>query len=151
LLHRIDRAAGTVEIDGVKRTLKDTHFPTLDPARPYELSAEERACMDRTRRSFYDSEKLWEHIKYLVGCGSMDLCRDDHLIFHGCVPVSDKGEFLPLEVDGKPYAGRALFDALDGVLARCTDRPSERDKDLAWYLWCGPRSPLFGKDRITTL
>jgi fructose-1,6-bisphosphatase-3 len=20
-----------------------------------------------------------------------------------------------------------------------------------WYLWCGPRSPLFGKDRITTL
>jgi fructose-1,6-bisphosphatase III len=23
--------------------------------------------------------------------------------------------------------------------------------DLLWYLWSGPRSPLFGKDRITTL
>ena len=22
---------------------------------------------------------------------------------------------------------------------------------MAWYLWCGPRSPLFGKDKIATL
>jgi len=151
LLHQIDRAAGTVEIDGVKRTLKDTRFPTIDPARPYELSPEERGCLDRTRRSFYDSEKLWAHIKYLVSHGSMYLVRDDHLIFHGCLPVDARGNFLLLTVDGREYAGKALFDALDRVLARCTDRPSEADKDLAWYLWCGPRSPLFGKDRIATL
>src|SRR5262249_26790177 len=151
LLHRIDRASGTVEIDGVRRTLRDTHFPTLDPARPYELSAEERSCLDRTRRSFYDSEKLWEQMKYLVAHGSMYLVRDDHLIFHGCVPVTDRGESLPLAGDGREYAGKPLFDALDRVLARCLDRPSEADKDLMWYLWCGPRSPLFGKDRITTL
>jgi fructose-1,6-bisphosphatase-3 len=151
LLHRIDRAAGTIEIDGSKRTLKDTSFPTIDPDNPYELSADERACIDRIRHSFYVSEKLWEQMKYLVSHGSMYLCRDDHLIFHGCVPVSDKGEFLPLTVGGKDYAGKALFDALDEVIARTTDRPSEADKDLMWYLWCGPRSPLFGKDRITTL
>ena len=47
--------------------------------------------------------------------------------------------------------GRALFDALDGVVARGLDRPRRADLDLLWYLWCGPRSPLFGKDRITTL
>jgi fructose-1,6-bisphosphatase-3 len=151
LLHRMDPAAGTIEIDGIKRTLKDTRFPTLDLARPYELSAEERACLDRIKKSFYDSEKLWGQMQYLVSHGSMYLTRDDHLIFHGCVPVDPKGEFLPLEVDGKPYAGRALFDALDKVIARVLDRPSEKDKDLMWYLWCGPRSPLFGKDRITTL
>ena len=23
-------------------------------------------------------------------------------------------------------------------------------EDLLWYLWCGPKSPLFGKDKITT-
>jgi fructose-1,6-bisphosphatase III len=150
LLHKLDLSAGTVEIDGVKRTLKDRHFPTIDPANPYELSAEEKACMKRTARSFYDSEKLWEHIKYLLTTGSMYVIRDNHLIFHGCVPVDPRGEFLPLSVDGKDYAGKALFDALDGVLARCGDRPSQADKDLCWYLWCGPRSPLFGKDRITT-
>jgi len=139
------------EIDGYKRTLKDTRFPTIDPAHPYDLSREEQACMDRIRRSFYSSEKLWEHMKYLVSRGSMYLIRDDHLIFHGCMPVDAKGAFLPLEVDGRPYTGRALFDALDQVIARILDRPTEKDKDLMWYLWCGARSPLFGKDRITTL
>src|SRR5262245_20547989 len=99
LLHRIDAAAGTIEIDGIKRTLKDTRFPTLNPASPYELSAEERTCLARIKKSFYDSEKLWAHVRYLVSLGSMYLIRDDHLIFHGCAPVDDKGEFLPLEVD----------------------------------------------------
>ncbi|MFM7151142.1 MAG: fructose-bisphosphatase class III, partial [Gemmataceae bacterium] len=27
----------------------------------------------------------------------------------------------------------------------------EKDRDFCWYLWCGPRSPLFGKDKIATL
>src|SRR5205085_1672199 len=49
------------------------------------------------------------------------------------------------------YRGRALFDALNDVLARVPDRPTDKDRDLMWYLWCGPRSPLFGKDRIATL
>jgi fructose-1,6-bisphosphatase-3 len=26
----------------------------------------------------------------------------------------------------------------------------QRDLDLLWYLWCGPLSPLFGKDKIAT-
>jgi fructose-1,6-bisphosphatase-3 len=150
LLHRIDLAAGTVEIDGVRRTLRDRHFPTINPANPYELSDEEKKALTRIRQSFYDSEKLWDQITWLLSIGSMYLIRDDNLIFHGCVPVDEKGAFLSLEVDGKPRAGKALFDALDDVLARCRDRASESDKDLCWYLWCGARSPLFGKDRITT-
>jgi fructose-1,6-bisphosphatase-3 len=150
LLHRIDPRAGTVEIDGVKRTLRDTHFPTIDWADPYALSADEKACLARTRDSFYHSEKLWAHMRFLLASGSMYQCRDDHLIFHGCVPVDARGNFQALSVDGRDYAGKALFDALDHVLARCSDRPTEADKDLCWYLWCGPRSPLFGKDRIAT-
>src|SRR5262249_50270823 len=82
-------------------------------------------------------------------------------IFHGCVSVDERGEFRPLWVDGRDVAGKAMFDALDVVLARILqeassgtpDGPSqtlESDRDLCWYLWCGPRSPLFGKDRIAT-
>jgi fructose-1,6-bisphosphatase-3 len=150
LLHRIDRTTGTVEVDGKRHPLRDTHFPTVDPADPYALSPDERACMDRLKQSFFHSQKLWEHMRFLLARGCMYLVRDDNLIFHGCVPVDDRGEFLPLEVDGKPRAGRELFDALDGVLARVTSGPSEKDRDLTWYLWCGPRSPLFGKDKIAT-
>ncbi|MBI2193650.1 MAG: fructose-bisphosphatase class III [Planctomycetes bacterium] len=151
LLHRIDRATGTIEIDGKPRPLRDTCFPTLDPARPYELSGEEQACMDRIRQSFLGSRKLRDHLRFLVEHGSMYLCRDDHLIFHGCVPVDDRGEFLPLRVDGKAERGRDLFDAIDQVLARCLDRGTPEDADFVWYLWCGPRSPLFGKNKMATL
>lgn len=151
LLHGIDLAAGTIEIDGIRRTLRDTHFPTLDPDRPYELSADERLCMDRTRQSFLSSQPLWDHMRLLVEKGSMYLKRDDHLIFHGCVPVDEQGEFLSLEVDGKPWKGKALFDAIDRVVPRALNNPTDLDRDLMWYLWSGALSPLFGKDRITTL
>jgi fructose-1,6-bisphosphatase III len=151
LLHRMDLRAGTIAVDGAVFPLKDRHFPTIDPADPYALSDEERACMDRLRQSFQSSKKLWEHLKFLLQRGSMYLCRDDHLIFHGCVPVDERGEFLPLVIDGRPWRGHALFNAIDRVLARCLAQPSEKDCDLAWYLWCGPRSPLFGKDKIATL
>src|SRR5262249_30726343 len=121
LLHRIDRQAGTVEVDGVPRPLKDVHFPTIDPADPYALSAEERACMCRLRQSFLASQKLWEQMQFLASRGSMYLVRDDHLIFHGCVPVDERGEFLPMVVDGVPRTGRALFDALERVIPRALD------------------------------
>jgi fructose-1,6-bisphosphatase-3 len=149
LLQTIDR--GTIEIDGVRYPLKDTHFPTLDPAHPEELSAEERLCMRRLRESFLASQKLWEQVQFLVRRGSMYLTRDDHLIFHGCVPVDAHGEFLPMVVDGRPRTGRALFDAIDEAIARAVERREPKDLDLLWYLWCGARSPLFGKDKIATL
>lgn len=150
LLHRIDPKAGTIQIDGKPYKLKDTNFPTIDPAHPYDLSAEEEACLRRTKQSFLTSKKLWEHMQYMVRRGCMYLNRDDHLIFHGCVPVDEKGEFLPLKVDGEDVRGKEMFDALDRVVVRSLDR-KEKDLDMLWYLWCGARSPLFGKDRITTL
>jgi fructose-1,6-bisphosphatase-3 len=78
------------------------------------------------------------------------------------VPVDEKGEFLPLLIDGREVRGKELFDSLDRVLARVLENASTgtvetppetvaADRDLMWYLWCGPRSPLFGKDRIATL
>jgi fructose-1,6-bisphosphatase III len=153
LLHRIDAKKGTVEIGGRKHELRDTFLPTLDPKDPYALSDEERVCMDRLRLSFVSSPRLWQHMSVVVQRGSMWLRRDQALIFHGCVPVDDKGEALSLAVDGKQHAGRALFDALDGVVRRAFRKDSsakESDGDWLWYLWTGPRSPLFGKDRMAT-
>ncbi len=130
--------------------LRDTHFPTLDMRDPYALTEAESACIERIRRSFMASQRLWNHVRFLVDRGSMYLVRDQHLIFHGCVPVNDAGEPLSLIVDGSPRRGRALFEALEAVVARAVEHPSQPDLDLLFYLWCGPRSPLFGKDKITT-
>jgi fructose-1,6-bisphosphatase-3 len=150
LLHRIDPAGRTVEVDGRRYPLRDVRFPTLDPDDPYALSAEEEACLSRLRGSFVNSQKLGEHMRWLVRRGALYLRREDHLIFHGCVPVDERGEFLPMMVGGAPQRGRALFDAIQRLLVRVIDHPEESDLDHLWYLWSGPRSPLFGKDRITT-
>jgi fructose-1,6-bisphosphatase-3 len=150
LLHHIDHARGTVEIDDKVFPLRDTHLPTIDANNPYELCAEEKECVSRLRHSFLSSQKLWEHIKYVVGAGAMYAIRDENLIFHGCVPCDAKGQFLPMSIDGEPLAGRPLFEAIEKAVLRAIDRKHEKDLDLLWYLWSGPRSPLFGKDRITT-
>ncbi len=151
LLHRIDRVKGTIEIDGMVYPLRDTHLPTIDPADPYALSAEEAKCLQRFRHAFLNSQKLGEHMRWLVSCGAMYLQRDDHLLFHGCVPVDAQGVFLPMIINGEACRGRAMFEAIEQLLVRVVDRPVESDLDQLWYLWSGPRSPLFGKDRITTL
>ena len=151
LLHRIDHAKGTVTVDGVEYALRDTNLPTIDPKNPYELSPEEKLCMDRIRQSFVTSQKLWEHMKYIVGIGSMYLIRDDHLIFHGCISCDAKGNFLPMPVDGENYSGKALFEAIEKKVIETMDRKTQSNLDFLWYLWSGPRSPLFGKDRIATL
>src|ERR1700739_4444854 len=150
LLHRINHEAGTIEVDGISYSLLDTHFPTIDPANPYELTSEKKLCLERIRGSFMASQKLWDQIRWMVSHGEMYLRRQEHLIFHGCVPVDDNGDFLPMMVNGKSYSGRALFDAIESYVYRLLDNPRNGEPDLLWYLWSGPESPLFGKDRITT-
>ncbi len=151
LLHRIDRRAGSIEIDGKTYPLEDTHLPTVNPDSPYELTEEEALCLQRLRHSFLNSQKLQEHMRFLVNQGAMYLERENCLIFHGCVPASAEGDFLPMRVDGEALAGRALFEAIERVVRRALEKSASADLDFLWYLWSGPRSPLFGKDRIATL
>jgi len=153
LMHKIDHAAGTVTIGDTVYPLLDTHLPTVNPTDPYTLSAEEQTCMTRLRESFVASQRLWQHMSYLVHQGAVWLRRDEALIFHGCVPVDDAGEPQGLVVDGVERRGRELFDALDSVVRRAFRKGTKRedgDADWLWYLWTGPTSPLFGKDRMAS-
>ncbi len=151
LMHRINLENGTIEIDGIVYELRDKQLPTVDPEHPYALSAEEQNCLDCLKGSFLSSQKLKEQMHYMVGHGSMYLQRGDCLIFHGCVPSDSEGNFLDLEIDGKNYSGKMLFEEIETVVRRALIKKKTPDLDFLWYLWCGPRSPLFGKDRIATL
>ncbi|MBV8176750.1 MAG: fructose-bisphosphatase class III [Verrucomicrobia bacterium] len=151
LLHRINFKTGMIEVDGINYPLSDVNFPTIDPENPYELTAEERLCVRRLRNSFLASQKLWNQMRWMISNGTMYLRREEHLIFHGCVPVDEQGEFLPMVIGGRPYTAIALFKAIENVVFRVIDGKAREDLDLLWYLWSGPESPLFGKDRIATL
>jgi fructose-1,6-bisphosphatase-3 len=154
LLRRIDPAAGTVEIDGKRYALRDTRLPTLDWSDPCKLSDAEARCLAELTRAFQGSRRLWEQMTWVVSHGQMSLRRDLCAIFHGCVPVDEAGAPLAFVVDGAPRRGKALFDAIEVVVQRAFRKGAaavaELDRDLLFYLWTGPRSPCFGKDRMAT-
>lgn len=150
LLHRIDPAAGTVTIDGASYPLLDRAFPTVDWSDPYRLTSAEAECLSRIKQSFLDSPSLWADMRLVADKGAMVAVRDEMVVFHGCVPSDASGNFVPLSVDGAPRSGKELFSALDRVVRRAFRERRERDVDMLYYLWAGPRSPLFGKDRMAT-
>lgn len=150
LLHRIDPRTGTVEIGGTRHPLLDTRFPTVDWQDPYALSDGERACLSALREAFLHSPVLWRQMSWVERRGSMWTRRDLALIFHACVPVSESGDFLAFPVGGQELRGKALLDALAVRVHRAFRSGSREDLDLFYYLWSGPLSPLFGKDKTAT-
>jgi fructose-1,6-bisphosphatase-3 len=130
--------------------LLDRHFPTVDWSDPYALSAEEQECLDRLRHSFLESAVLWSQMTWVERCGQMVIRRDRALIFHGCVAVDEQGTPESFPIDGAPVAGKPLFEALTHKVRAAFHTRAQGDLDLLWYLWSGPRSPLFGKDRMAT-
>ncbi len=150
LLNQVNAEHGTIALDGFVYPLADWNFPTVDWSDPSKLSPQEEECMAQFKISFLQSQTLWEQMHYLERKGAMHLVRDYNLIFHGCVPVDGSGGFLPMRVGGVEYRGRALYDALDAAVHRAFRDKDPGCLDLLWYLWCGPLSPLFGKDKIAT-
>ena len=155
LLDKIDLAAGTVEIEGKVWPLRDKNFPTLDPAHPYDLTAEEGELLNALEASFLNSEKLQRHIRFLFSHGALYTRVNGNLLYHGCIPTDENGAFEEVELNGVKHKGKALMDYLDDQVRKAyyAPRKSEetgRSGDIMWYLWLGGNSPLFGKEKMTT-
>ncbi|MCR4798627.1 MAG: fructose-1,6-bisphosphatase [Lachnospiraceae bacterium] len=154
LLDKMDLSKGTVTIDGKEYPLLDSSFPTLDPASPYELSAEEAELMEKLKNGFLNCEKLQRHVRFLFRKGSLYKSYNNNLLFHGCVPLNEDGSFREVEIYGENYKGKALYDALEQWLRKgyyAIDKTEkEKGMDMLWFTWCNPGSPVFGKDKMTT-
>lgn len=155
LLDKIDLAAGTVEIEGNVWPLRDTNFPTLDPKDPYKLTQDEEDMLNALEASFLNSEKLQAHIRFLYSHGALYQKINGNLLYHGCIPMTEDGEFEEVELNGVRLKGKALMDYLDDQVRKAYFEPKESDEtgrsgDLMWYLWLGGNSPLFGKEKMTT-
>ncbi|MCR4807074.1 MAG: fructose-1,6-bisphosphatase [Lachnospiraceae bacterium] len=155
LLDKIDRDKGTVRIGKKEYPLKDTDFPTVDKDDPYRLSAAEEEMMDRLKHAFLRSEKLQRHVRFLYSKGSLYKIYNSNLLYHGCVPLDEKGDFKKVKLFGKTYSGKSLYDVLEnyarkGYYGAAGDRETERGKDILWYIWTNANSPVFGKDKMAT-
>ena len=153
MLHLIDYQNGTITLDGKVHPLKDAHFPTIDPNDPYSLSPEEQSCLDRLRQSFVSSERLWQHMLFIVGQGGMSLIRDEALIFHACVPTNPDGSFRKTAIKEQNLSGGKLFRELEEIIRQTYRQGAHsvtEDLDYYYWLWVHPDSPLFGKARMAT-
>ncbi len=155
LLEHIDFDRKAFVVDGVEYEMKDTHFPTVDPAHPYRLTAEETELVNKLHHSFRISDKLRKHIQCLFSHGSMYGVCNSNLLFHASMPLNADGSLKEVELRGEKYEGSELFRQI-GMIMRSAfndDTPAaDRDfaRDYYWYLWCGPDSPLFDKSKMAT-
>ena len=154
LLDKIDYEKGTIVLGGKEYQLLDTNFPTVDPKDPYALTEEEEEIMERLEKAFINCEKLQHHMRFLLAKGGLYKVYNDNLLYHGCVPLDEDGSLKETEVYGKKYRGKALYDMLDAYVRKgffALDKKEREDgKDIMWYIWLHPDSPLFGKNKMAT-
>lgn len=153
LFHKINFSDHTIDLNGKTYKLKDSYFPTVDKDNPLALSRGEQELITVLKNSFLHSEKLHAHIKFLIAKGSMYRVCNSNLLFHGCIPMDEKGEFQSIKINGMGYSGKDMLDKLDEMVNRAYfshDNTQEKEYscDFMWYLWCGPKSPLYGKDKM---
>lgn len=154
VLEHIDYENGIYHAsNGRDYPMLDACFPTIDPADPLKLTEGEEALMNSIAASFHHSEVLHRHMRFLHSHGSTYTCVNSNLLFHGCLPMNEEGEFQKLSIQGVEYAGKELMDHLNEEIHNAYFLPEyakdkQRCVDFMWYLWCGAKSPMFGKSKL---
>ena len=115
MLDRIDYANGTITIGDKTHELLDKNFPTITPSDPFKLTKKEEIVMEKLRSSMRSSQRLQQHINFLYTHGSMYLTYNSNLLYHGCIPMTKKGDFETFEIEGTAYSGKAPSDNFDRI------------------------------------
>ena len=152
LLHKVNVEKQTVEIDGTEYAIKEEAFPTVnfdsgDMEDIYQLSEEEEQVMEGLRMAFVNSIRLRQHIDFLYQRGSMYRIFNGNLLYHGCVPLDESGNLEGVAFGKKRYHGREYLDYAERIARRAWSKDArQKDRDFMWYLWCGRKSPLSGRN-----
>lgn len=152
LLHKVNVEKQTVEIDGTEYAIKEEAFSTVnfdsgDMEDIYQLSEEEEQVMEGLRMAFVNSIRLRQHIDFLYQKGSMYRIFNGNLLYHGCVPLDESGNLEGVAFGKKRYHGREYLDYAERIARRAWSKDArQKDRDFMWYLWCGRKSPLSGRN-----
>lgn len=152
LLHQVNVQNHTVCIAGTDYEICEETFPTVsfDPSNPevsYKLTAEEEQVMEGLRMAFVGSVRLRQHMDFLYQKGSMYRIFNGNLLFHGCVPLDESGNLEGVVFHQKRYRGRDYLDYAERIARRAWSKDAtQKELDFMWYLWCGRKSPLSGRN-----
>ncbi len=132
--------------------LTDTDFPTLNLEDPLQLTDDEKDIIDDLARQFTTSPRIKSLMKFLFEDGCLYHINNYILNIHALIPSTENGEFDIFM--GKK--GKDLFDFIEekvktiGRKYLAREKQDEKDLALMFYLWCGAKSPFFGKDAMKT-
>ena len=147
----LDRLAAMLQ-SGNTEELNDAHFPTLDYANPRQLTPKEQEIIDDLTRQFTSNSRLKRLLKFLFTQGRTYHIQNNFLNIHALVPSTADGEFE--EFLG--CKGKELLTFIQETISRVGDnylagrQQNPEDQALFFYLWCGPKSPFFGKHAMKT-
>jgi len=132
--------------------LNDTHFPTIDLNNPADLSKEEQQIIDDLVLQFTTNKRLKRLLRFLFTVGKTFHIQNNFLNIHALVPSTADGRFE--EFLGRK--GKDLLSFIQTTIERVGKnyltgkRQAVEDQALFFYLWCGPKSPFFGKHAMKT-
>jgi fructose-1,6-bisphosphatase III len=132
--------------------LTDSYFPTLDLDNPTRLTEEEKEIIDDLASQFTGSGKIKYLMEFLFEHGNLFHLNNFILNIHALIPSTLDGRFESFH--GKK--GRELFNYIQKTVKNVgrnyldSKEQNKKELDLMFYLWCGPKSPLFGKHAMKT-
>ncbi len=155
LLDKINHKNNEVTINGKTYKMLDKEFPTIDINNPYKLSKEEEEIVNKIKNNFLNSEKLRKHINFLFTKGNLYKVFNNNLLIHGCIPMTEDGEFAKTKIKDKVVSGKEYLDlaeqiARQGFFENENSEEKLYGEDFLWYLWCGKNSPIFCKHAMKT-
>lgn len=154
LLEKINYHDMTIELNGKVYKLSDDNFPTINPEDPLKLTVREEELMNVLAASFTHGAVFNKHIKFIYSHGGMYKKFNENLMYHGCIPMEKDGSFTKVTIGNDSFAGKALLDEINSMVKKAFYSKNKKEKnnavDFMWYLWCGSKSPLFGKDKMST-
>jgi len=131
----------------------DVYFPTVDPARPEQLTPDEQELVDDLVRQFTTLPRFQTDLQWLFWKGEMYRVVDNTLFYHAALPATQDMRLAEF----KGHKGKELLDWIQRDLKRIGEKwkagepPTVREQMLLWYLWCGSQSPFFCKSKMATV
>ncbi len=132
--------------------LNDTHFPTIDLKNPGKLTTEEQLIIDDLVVQFTSNQRLKRLLHFFFTVGKTFHIQNNFLNIHALVPSTADGQFE--EFLGRK--GKNLLTFIQETIERvgnnylAAKKQSIEDQALFFYLWCGAKSPFFGKHAMKT-
>jgi fructose-1,6-bisphosphatase-3 len=145
LLEHVAGGQESIWLEGAARPVRPLPLPTVDPADPYALRADEQALMQEFSAAFAQSERLHRHIAFLYRQGSLCRVENGNLLLHGCVPMTEGGALAHAPFAHGTCAGPAMMRHHEQLARRAYFQRDPAAVDFMWYLSTAERSPLCGR------